>query len=107
MRLHRFLAGRRNAAPTYAWWVGRICEEFGVDPIRAAVIWRRDPDLVQRVLQERSYASWFQRLQDAKDDTDWPAEGTVPTADRVVAMHAEYLQAQRARRAAAEETSCE
>lgn len=93
MRLHRFLAGRKDAEATTGWWVGRICDEFKVPPSVALREWRRDPDLVRQVMQERGYAYWYHRLMDAKDDSDWPAAGKEPMADLVADMHLEFIRA--------------
>lgn len=99
-RLHRFLAGRKDAAAPIEAGISNICEAFGVLPSAALREWRRYPELVQRVLEYRAYKCWFTFLRTNKDENAWPAEGAEPMFDLVCTVEAEQLRAAKARIAA-------
>ncbi len=91
MRFHRFLSGAKRLVPE-EWWVSRICQEFGCTPSAALREWRRNPELVTRVLEYRAYAAAQQQVHDAKNDTDLPAEGLDPMVDLVFEVEAQMLR---------------
>lgn len=59
--------GKPLPDPPYEWILSRICEEFHIDPPRAAAIWDDDPILIAQVLELRAFAGAKAHIDGAKD----------------------------------------
>jgi hypothetical protein len=65
--LHRALIGEEGAIAPPAWWLGRICEEFGVPLVEGGAI-DQPVTVALEILEYRNYAA-------ALRDIDRAAEG--------------------------------
>ncbi len=68
--------------------VSRMCREFGGYPHQAIRAYRRDPDLIERILELRDYERAFQAVRAAEKPEDLPPEGTSVLIDTAWEMFA-------------------
>jgi hypothetical protein len=72
----------------FAWSVSRVCAEFKVSPLVAKRELRRDPDLLNRILELRHYERCFRMVREALKDeqTAKQLEGIPEGADPLLDM---------------------
>lgn len=53
-------------------WIGRIAEEFHCTATQALEEWETNPELVERVIEMRSYERVYRQAMSAEDEAQMP-----------------------------------